>query len=410
MNQCNHRDVHCLNEYELIRKYRCLDCNAVMMCACDEMIGSTHLPYQLDHGSELDTRQEVPVTAGFTSGICRECRGLPPEAHPVAEIHGRTSKIKRYYWRELAFREMEIFGTWAEARNLDPLKAADNEAREARRQAATEALREIKQLHTTNPKYQFRDESQSQIIQECEVDVINLSAVYGQPTTGRKARLLDSGQAVSGEEYAARHFERAGYNVLRLESRPFHVLFGVYMWLVIQDPSDPHVRIVGFGDRDSADAGEPGKEIWTHLPDDFGTPGYGVRRSGEIDAHLAPEMSQRDELKWLFDYWLGPSEHLRQYLWAHRDEDVQVARKLLDILPAEVIFDILRYLVGDYWRRYCGWPDLLVYNDAEYIFAEVKTSRDKLTEDQKHWIRDNHKELHLPFKLVKLHKQSPTRS
>ena len=40
MNEsCRHREVSCLNEYELIRKYRCDNCGLVMMCSCDEPIG-----------------------------------------------------------------------------------------------------------------------------------------------------------------------------------------------------------------------------------------------------------------------------------------------------------------------------------------------------------------------------------
>jgi multimeric flavodoxin WrbA len=31
-------------------------------------------------------------------------------------------------------------------------------------------------------------------------------------------------------------------------------------------------------------------------------------------------------------------------------------------------------------------------------------SGDRLSEKQRHWIRDNHKRLHFPFKLVKVHK------
>jgi hypothetical protein len=43
------------------------------------------------------------------------------------------------------------------------------------------------------------------------------------------------------------------------ESRPFHVLFGVYFWLLIQDPADPNVRIVGFGSRGPYEQGQPGR-------------------------------------------------------------------------------------------------------------------------------------------------------
>ena len=40
------------------------------------------------------------------------------------------------------------------------------------------------------------------------------------------------------------------------------------------------------------------------------------------------------------------------------------------------------------------------------FFSEVKASRDELSEDQKTWIRGNHAGLHLPFKLVKIHRMA----
>lgn len=96
-NRCSHANVSCLNEYDFIRKYRCATCGAVMMCACDEAIGKVFRPRQLKVGQEYGTRNRVPVTAGFQPEICRDCRGLPPEPHPRAEIRGQTSKIRRYY-------------------------------------------------------------------------------------------------------------------------------------------------------------------------------------------------------------------------------------------------------------------------------------------------------------------------
>ncbi len=111
------------------------------------------------------------------------------------------------------------------------------------------------------------------------------------------------------------------------------------------------------------------------------------------------------ELLWTFDYWTLPSADLRQYLWAHRPDDVARARKIIEILPAEIIRNILKYLIQSYWERYLGWPDLLVYTLGEYFFAEVKSSKDQLSEFQKHWIYHNAAELHLHFKLVKIHKR-----
>jgi VRR-NUC domain len=57
-----------------------------------------------------------------------------------------------------------------------------------------------------------------------------------------------------------------------------------------------------------------------------------------------------------------------------------------------------------YWGHYSGWPDLLVYRANQWFLAEVKSWRDKLNENQKRWIEDNHRYLHLPFKLVQVHR------
>jgi hypothetical protein len=79
-----------------------------MMCACDERHGMRFLPHQLHEGQEYGTKRRIPVTLGFQPSICRECRGLPPVPCPKASIHGHTSKIKRFYWRELHFRKYDL--------------------------------------------------------------------------------------------------------------------------------------------------------------------------------------------------------------------------------------------------------------------------------------------------------------
>jgi hypothetical protein len=62
-------------------------------------------------------------------------------------------------------------------------------------------------------------------------------------------------------------------------------------------------------------------------------------------------------------------------------------------------------LSNDYWKRYLGWPDLLVYKNDEYFFVEVKSSKDKLSLNQKEWIKGNHDFLKLPFRILKIHKK-----
>ena len=131
-----------------------------------------------------------------------------------------------------------------------------------------------------------------------------------------------------------------------------------------------------------------------------------MRRAEAIRKHLSAVIRETRELQRLFDLWLGPSADLRQYLSGDRNDKVQVARQLINILPAAAIIEILRYLIEDYWGRRAGWPDLLVYRDNEFFFAEVKSAGDKLGENQERWIRDNQQRLHFPFKLVEVLKEA----
>ena len=370
-----------------------------MMCMCDEPFGRRFLPHQLGSGTVLDSQERVPVTAGFQPNICQECRGLPVEAAPVAAIHGRTTKIRRYYWREIFFETTRRLATWEEAGGT----AAD--ASKMRQKIEKKVVTEIVEAHRQRPKYNMSEPSAADIIERHGVEVVNLRAAY--VADGKKGAVILGDEGVcSAEAFAEDHFRRMGYDVMKLESAPFHVLFGVFMWLLIQDLRDKRQRFVGFGNRSAADTGVDMPMVHTSLPEDFGAPGYDRRRARAIAKHLKLILPERGEMLWLFDYWLSGSESLRQYLWAHRDTDIASARRLIEILPPETVKRVLAYLAASYWKRYLGWPDLLVSKDDEFFFAEVKSSSDKLSDDQKDWIAGNAEYLRLPFKLVKIHRAS----
>lgn len=404
--ECAHGDITCLNEHELIRKYRCADCGAVMICACDETFGRRFLAHQLGEGVELDTQERVTVTLGFQPATCNACRGLPLVPAPAAAIPGRTTKIRRFYWREHFFLVTE---------RMADLEAANPEASAeaivaTRKEIDREVLDELKALHATAPKYDVREPSQAETLMRYQVEIRALRPQYAEAPEKGAVVVLD-GAIVSPEAYVARHYEALGWSAMPLESVPLHALFGVMMWLLIEHPSDPRNRLAGFGSRTAFEAGVQGEMIQTYLPEDFGTSGYGRRRKDAIDEHFAfffvPDgFPDRGALLDLFDYWRRPSERLRQYLWAHREDDVDRARRLIEILPPQALHAILRYLIDDYWGRYVGWPDLLLYRDAEFMLVEVKSSSDKLSADQMRWIGDNHDILKLPFSIAKLHRPS----
>ena len=373
-----------------------------MMCACDEEFGRRFLSHQLSHGTELLTRKSMRVTDGFQPNICAECRGLPAEPAPVAEGFGRTSKIKRYYWRELFFEETRRKADWDDAN-----KGKTREERQLAHHKIEQAvLDDIKKLHATDPKYIFNDLSQAQIFERYGVEVIDIRVEYA--VGAQKGALIRAGNRVlSPEEYVTKIYQDDGWSVMRLESIPFHVLFGTMLWLLIQDPDDPQTQWVGFGERAAFKAtGQKTLQVWMSHPSDFGTQGYYSRRKQAIERHFELLPPEREQLLWLFDYWIDGSNLLRNYLWAHRPDDIDRSRRLIEILQPFQIVSILHYLLGDYWGRYLGWPDLILHRDNEVLLLEVKSSGDKLSQDQKDWIAGNWSDLQLPFKVVKLHRAS----
>lgn len=375
-----------------------------MMCTCDEEFGRRFLSYQLAFGTELNTQKNVRVTAGFQPGICSECKGLPAESAPAAEGFGRTSKIKRYYWREIFFEEMRRKGDWDELNKEAPVE----ERRSAHQAIEQSVLANIKTLHATKPKYVFDETSQSAILDRYKVEVVDIRANYA-PNPQKGAVIAFEDEVLSPEEFVSRIYIADGWSVMRLESVPLHVLFGTMMWLLIQDPADPQGQIVGFGDRAAYEATGDKPPIWMQLPSDFGTPAYYLRRKRATKRHFDLLLADREELLWLFDYWLEPSASLRNYLWAHRSEDIDRARRLIEILRPSEILTVLRYLLEDYWGRYLGWPDLVLWRANETTLIEVKSSGDKISEDQKIWIAGNSNTLKLPFRVVKIHRANGSR-
>ncbi|MFZ1088793.1 MAG: hypothetical protein WAN75_05930 [Xanthobacteraceae bacterium] len=76
------------------------------------------------------------------------------------------------------------------------------------------------------------------LIDKCHVEIVGLKGTYVRNAGIKSAAILDGAELCRVEEFAARHFRRSGFEATFLESAPFHVLFGVYFWSVIQDRCD----------------------------------------------------------------------------------------------------------------------------------------------------------------------------
>jgi len=166
VTDCSHSSVTCINPYEIIRKYECAQCGGVMMCACEEAFGRRHLPHQISKGSRLSTRERVPVTLGFQPKICNHCRGLLEQAAPKAALPGKTSKVHRYYWREIFMRKTDRFAEWAERTGISyrPGLQFERTYQDVLKQIEREVVDEIKAEHEYSPKYQYQEKSSDKVL------------------------------------------------------------------------------------------------------------------------------------------------------------------------------------------------------------------------------------------------------
>lgn len=400
MTDCPHLDVSCLNPYDLIRKYRCSDCEGVMMCSCEQEHGERFLPHQLSEACILETQQRVPVTLGFQFEVCPECRGEKPIHAPKASMPGSTSKVSRFYWREIFLETTKRF--YDRNPDLDPQsdKYSEFSFPEKRNAIEKEIIDEIKKQHAVTPKYDYTEQSQSDVLRETSTEVILVKGEYIK-TDSCRAKVQGKYEPISVEAYAAEYFEDLGYKSIEVESIPFHVLFATCMWETIQDLFDPQIREALFGSRISYDQNRTDDlPISTFLPTDFGTAGYFSRRKEYIEEHLGAIGNVKEE----FEFLEGGSWYLREYLWAHRDLDIQKTRTILEVLSNEDVKKILHYMSRNYWKNYCGWPDLLIYDENEYFFVEVKSTNDKLSEDQKNWLKGNQLYMGFDAKVFKVSK------
>jgi hypothetical protein len=140
-----------------------------------------------------------------------------------------------------------------------------------------------------------------------QVEIVTLKGGYVRNAGVKWAEILDGTELCRVEEFAARHFRHSGFEATFLQSAPFHVLFAVYFWPVIQNRCDRRVRTVGILDRHTYDQRGPSEMIWIRLPSDFGSPDYSRRRAKTITKHLSALGETRAELLERFDNRLAPS-------------------------------------------------------------------------------------------------------
>lgn len=406
MSPCDHKAVRCLNHYDTFRKYECLTCGDVVICECERELACASFPHQVRHGSEFGTRKRYQVT-GFARGICPECRGESETPHPMAATWGRKGKIERFYWREIQKTHFALARRWLAAHGETVADILEFKARfpEAESSLSREAREHWKTVHRTNPKYDTAEETEASFLAKTPVRTRFIDVPYLQvERDGQQLGkwLNSAGQAVGVEAVAAEWYEQQGYSVLRCERALASGWVATFLAGVIQDPDDPRQRSCLRSSTTGWRSNNRSTPVIAFaLPEDFGSSAYYARRGPAIQFELqrlraAPSLPEEYERR------LGLSEGLRDYLWATEEPLLHTTKTALAVLPRAFVLDSIEWLIQDFWNRQPGWPDLLAYRDAEFVFAEVKSPHDSLSREQMNWFRWAINDARVPCELLRV--------
>ncbi|MGL1888317.1 MAG: VRR-NUC domain-containing protein [Reichenbachiella sp.] len=170
------------------------------------------------------------------------------------------------------------------------------------------------------------------------------------------------------EEGVLQHFESLGYTGVHAENSIWRSIFGLVFWEEIFDPQ--YNQIYQPLQRDPLDA----------FSKDF----Y-INRKEAIHQRLDTLRSKKQIAK-LIEHNYQTNLGVASMFVNWDDLVFEGALRLIDFLSPKQVKATLLAIAIDPRTRSSGFPDLLIWNDSDYYFYEVKSPTDHLSEKQLFWL------------------------
>ncbi|MCE6990208.1 VRR-NUC domain-containing protein [Dyadobacter sp. CY323] len=169
-------------------------------------------------------------------------------------------------------------------------------------------------------------------------------------------------------EYGALEYYRAlGYNAFFSENEPWRALFGLLFWDIIYDTNVQTIH-----------------NPFQRIPTDFFLPDFYYKRSAQLKERLQAAHSKEiiDEMvSQTFKDMYGITNVLVPWY----DGALDKVLTLTSLLTPEQIRLIMLEMALNLKENTRGFPDILVWNETEYAFIEIKSPTDHLSSRQLHW-------------------------
>jgi hypothetical protein len=208
---------------------------------------------------------------------------------------------------------------------------------------------------------------------------------------GGKAKYILNGTEYFAEEVAINHYKSLGYEALWTENTYWWMLMSLLFWDVIFAKVRGAVIVSAGGVQVEVSPDEENFEDLFQqtirlngIPNDFFTPEFYERRKDLIRNKLQELLNSNIEQKLIESYrqnygrYCRPIENWDKF----KLEDLLIAVRKVE---KEKLLKILERLITDFTNNRAGMADLIVNNDKDFFFAEVKSESDNISERQKEW-------------------------
>ena len=204
------------------------------------------------------------------------------------------------------------------------------------------------------------------------VSIINVDVQKAENQTKGKVKYLFENNELFVEELAMKYYENMGYHALWTENYYWWFLMALIFWDEIFAPIKGVFNPMPLYSR------------MNDIPNDFFKPEFYQKRKNLINNRLMKLQNSdlTSEISQSYNENYGkccrPIEDWNRY----NLNELLIPSRIMD---KNAFLGILTRLITNFINKRSGLPDLIVFNDDQLFFSEVKSEKDKISDNQREW-------------------------
>ncbi|HEV7350710.1 VRR-NUC domain-containing protein [Telluribacter sp.] len=163
------------------------------------------------------------------------------------------------------------------------------------------------------------------------------------------------------------YYQERGYNALFSENEPWRALFGLLFWDIIYDTNVQAIH-----------------HPLQRVPSDFFLPDFYFKRHSMLKARIL-ELGRKEDIVAAVETTYAEKFGISNVLVGWYPELLAAVRAVVELVRPTQLHAVLLEMAANLRENTRGFPDLLVWNEEEYAFVEVKSPTDHLSARQLHW-------------------------